>query len=467
VLRWLNRIKRPGNRFLDRVLNAGFWAFALRVIMRFLVIVRTVILARLLVPDDFGIMAIAILVILLLESFTDTGFNAALVQRSDDIRPYLNTAWTLAVARGVVSALVLILSAHPIALFFDNAEVEPILMAVAGGVFVKGFSNIGAVEFERDLRFDRRFVIEASGRASDFVVAVGAALILRSVWALALGYAAGVVTQVVTSYVIHPYRPRLSWNRLYARELFAFGKWVLGARVLIFFIGNLDDVMVGRMLTVASLGLYRMAWNLSQAVATELSQVTSQVAFPAYSQLKDEPARLRSAYFEALHLVSFLAFPLAIGTALVAHDLTVALLGSQWVEMVPAMRILSLAGLVRAVTATAGPLLQARGRPDLVAKISAVRLAILASVLYPAITVGGLAGAAWATVIAGLLTSSLSLNLATRPLNPRRSDIVRSLAIPASNAHRNRPPQLRRSGGDFDEAPGLRRVQVRHRPTPI
>ncbi len=429
----LRILLHPGVGLGHRVVSAGFWAFALRGALRLAILARTVVLARILAPSDFGLMGIAVLAILMLERFTETGFNAALVQKKDDIRPYLNTAWTLAIARNTLIALLLVLGSPLIALFFGVPEVALVIRVLAVSVLFKGFTNVAMVFFEKELRFDRRFLFEISDKGTDVVVSIIAALMLRNVWALVFGVVAGSLVRVGMSYILHPYRPRLQWETPHAKELFSFGKWILGTNVVGYFSGNLDDILVGRIMAVSALGHYRMAYNFSQAVATELTQVVNQVAFPTYSQLQTEVSRVRDAYLTAFHLVAFLAFPLAVGTVLLAEDLTVGLLGEKWLPMVPALQVLSVAGLMRGLGATTGPLFQAQGRPDLPAKITGVKVAILAAILYPAIDRFGLVGAAGATVFAGTLTAVGALVIAARWFSTTAGEIRQVLVFPALN----------------------------------
>jgi O-antigen/teichoic acid export membrane protein len=414
-------------------MSAGFWAASLQFVLRIFIVIRTVILARLLTPDDFGLMAIAVISIMLLDRFTQSGFESALVQKDADIRPYLDTAWTMQILRGVVMAGLLAAGAPLIAGFFGAEEAESVVRVLAIAVLIKGFQNVAVVFFVKELRFDRYFRLEVSEKGTDIVVSITAAILLRNVWALVFGVLAGSVMKMVTSYVIHPYRPRPGWVWDQVKELFGFGKWILAHNTVGYLAGELDDILVGRMLGVERLGLYRMAYNFSQAVATEIAQVMNQVAFPAYSQLQDSIERLRRAYYGSLHLVGFIGFPLAVGTILVAPDLTVGVLGSKWEPMIAALQLLSIAGLARGLGATTGPLFQSQGRPDLPPRFSFAKLILMAILLYPAIDAWGMNGAAIVVVIAGTLTSLAAVWVALRFIGGFRSQLSQTMGYPALN----------------------------------
>ena len=433
MLNLIRNLLRPGERLSHRAFSAGAWAFGLRIAMRVLVLARTVVLARLLVPEDFGLMAIATLVLLLFDRLTQPGFDAALVQRGGDIREYLDTAWTFQVARSTAIAAVLLLTAPAIAGFFNAPEAESILRVLSIAVLIKGLASVGIVDIWRELRFDRYFLIEISAPVADVIVSITAALILRNVWALVLGVLAGAVLRTASSYLLHPYRPRFRWNRVQAGEMFRFGKWVMATNILGYTSVNLDDILVGRLLGVTSLGFYRMAYNFSQAVSSEFSAITSQVAFPTYSRLQSDDDRRRAAYMGTLHLVAFLAFPVAVGTALVASDLVIGLLGAKWAPIIPALQLLCIAGLARALSGTAIPLFEAGGKPHIGAILAGVELAVLAILLVPAIDYAGIEGAAGAVATTGAFLGVASLLMAFRYVGGTLADASQTLLIPAIN----------------------------------
>jgi lipopolysaccharide exporter len=447
VRKTIKALLRPGNNALfARAMSAGFWASALRVLMRLLLILRTIILARLLAPHDFGLMAIATISILFVERFTESGINSALVQRRDDIGKYLNTAWTMQIVRGAIMAGFLALAAPYIAAFFDAPESGTIIRVLAIGVFLKGFTNIAVVFFVKELRFDRFFVLELSGKGVDFVVSLAYAVVYRNVWALVFGLLAGAVTRLAVSYTIDSYRPRIQWVWSYVKRLFSFGKWILVSNILGYATGNIDDVMVGRVLGIEALGFYRMAYNFSQSVATEVTQVTNQVAFPTYSKLQESASRLRSAYMGSLHLVSFVGFPLAIGTILVASDFTIGVLGDKWASIVVPLQLLSIAGLMRGLGATIGPLFQSQGRPDVPPRFSLAKLALYSILLYPAIETFGIEGAAAVVALSGTITGIAALVAGLRLVEAPARDIVQAIGFPALNTTAMIPVVLGVSG---------------------
>ena len=388
-----------------RVVRGGIWVFGLRIANRSLGFIRTIILARLLAPHDFGLFGIAMLAIATLETFSQTGFQAALVQKKKNVEPYLDTAWTISAIRGIILFLILFSSAPLIANFFDSAQATLIIKVIAVSTLLSGFRNIGILFFQKELQFNKQFIYEFSGTLVDITVAISLAFILRNVWALVWGGLAANFVRLFMSYIIHPYRPRIRLDKEKFQELFGFGKWVLGSSILVFLITQGDDIFVGKMLGVAALGFYQMAYLISNLPATEITHVISQVTFPAYSKLQDDLPKLREAYLKILQLTTFISIPLAGGIFIFAPEFTKIFLGDKWMPMVPAIEVLVLAGLLRSISATTGPVFQAVGKPEIVTKWQPVRLFVLLAVIYPFTVQWGILGTSLAVVSCNLIST--------------------------------------------------------------
>jgi O-antigen/teichoic acid export membrane protein len=387
-----------------RVVRSGFWVFAMRIADRVFRLARTIILARLLAPEDFGLFGIALLAISTLETFSQMGFSAALVQKKQDIKLYLDTAWVVQAARGLFLALILFAITPYVANFFDSPASKPILQVIALSVLFGGFSSIGIVYFKKELEYHKLFVYIVAGNLADVGVSICMAFILRNAWALVFGLLAGSVVRMVVSYLIHPYRPRLHFNQKQFKELFGFGKWVLGANIALFLIMQGDDIFVGKLLGITALGFYQFAYKLSNLPATEISHLIMQVTFPAYSKLQDNLPRLRKAYLKVLQITMFLSFPIAGLIFVLAPDFTKIFLGEKWLPMVPSMQVLVFCGLFRSIGATMGPVFQAVGRPDILTKLAFARLAIIVALIYPLSIKWGIAGTSSAVLISSFIT---------------------------------------------------------------
>jgi O-antigen/teichoic acid export membrane protein len=395
---------KPGGNLSQKAVRGVIWVFALRAFIRLFSVARAAILARLLAPNDFGMFGIAMLAISTLEKFSQTGFETALVQKTENMNQYLDTAWTVLILRGLLSAFLLFGIAPYVADFFNEPMAKSLLRVLGLSLVFKGFSNIGTIYFRKELDFHKQFVFQLLSTLVDLGVAIAAAFMLRSAWALVYGLLAGSFVGMVSSYLVHPYRPRLAFDRQKAKDLFKFGRWILGSTVLIFLATQGDDIFLGKMLGVTALGLYQMAFTIASIPSTEITRVISQVSFPVYAKLQTNLLELRRAYLMTLQVTALLAFPLAVSILALASDITQVFLGNQWLHIIPTLQVLSVFGLIRSFGATTGPIFNGTGHPEIPAKLVILEVVILAALIYPLVSLWGIAGAAWATLIAILVT---------------------------------------------------------------
>ena len=318
-----------------KAVEGGVWVVASRFSTQFLALVKLIVLARILSPDDFGIMGIALMVVAVAERFSQTGLQQALIQKPLDIRDDLNLTWTFLLLRGLFLCLMIVLLAPWIAVFFHLPRAVPIIRVMGISLLVQSLGNIGIVYFHRELIFKKQFFYQFGGDAAEFVTALILALTLRNVWALALGLLAGRCMSSILSYALHAYRPRWSWNGRKLRALLSFGKWISFSNIFIFISSFLDTIVVGKLMGAASLGYYRIAYQISHMPSTEITQVVSQVSFPAFAKIQQDVDKLSQAYHRVLRLTMVSSFPVAILIAVLVPDFTTIFLGPKWLPIIP------------------------------------------------------------------------------------------------------------------------------------
>ena len=417
-----------------RVVRGGIWVFTLRIASRLLGLVRTIILARLLAPKDFGLFGVAILAISALNTFSQTGFEAALVQKKDNVGAYLDTAWTVSAVRAIFLFLILFFSSPLVAAFFNSSQATLVIRIIAVSTILSGCKNIGMIFFQKELEFDKQFIYEFSGTLIDLTVAISLAFILRNVWALVWGGVAANFVRLFMSYIIHPYRPHVRFDKSEFEELFGFGKWVLGSSILIFLIMQGDDIFVGKMMGVSALGLYQMAYLVSNLPATEIAHLISRVTFPAYSKLQDNLPELREAYLKVLQITAFVSIPLAGGIFILAPEFTEIFLGDKWMPMVPAIQALVLAGLVGSIQATTTPIFLAVNRPEIEPRWQAIRLLVLVILIYPFSIRWGICGTSIA-VFLSIFISALGFSFMVLQITKgRKQSFLKIIGLPFMNA---------------------------------
>jgi O-antigen/teichoic acid export membrane protein len=398
---------------LERALSAGGWAFLARTLVGASGFARTLVLARLLSPQDFGAMGTALVVLAAIEAFTGTGFETALLQRRGDVDGLYDSAFTIQLMRGVALAALLWMVAPSAAAFFHGPVLEPVLRAIGVVLILRGLANPAKLRLFRELRYDTLFWWSLPEIAVGLGSAVVLGIVLRNVWALVIPIIASQAVATVVSHILAQRRPRLALDRAGIREVAHYSKWVFATQAVTFLSLQGDNGFVAKALGIGSLGFYQVAFRIAELPVTGFTEVVSQVALPSLSALHGERDRLRSWYLRAQRVVLMVHGAFVALILLFGGPLTRALLGPRWMPIVPALKILVVAMLLRSVVAMAGTLFNAVGEPRLAYRLHAIRLAIMAAAIYPlSRLMGDLEGVAAAVLISLIGATALCL----RPL---------------------------------------------------
>ncbi|HOJ52838.1 MAG TPA: lipopolysaccharide biosynthesis protein [Syntrophales bacterium] len=399
------------NKAMDRmVMRGSIWLFSLRISTRLLGFVRSIILARLLTPADFGLVGMAMIVIAVLDIVTQTGFDATLIQKKDPPRRLIDTAWTLQVMRGALLFLIAFFIAPGAALFFQISSLELIIRLIAVSLIVTGLRNIGTVFFQKELKFDKTFQMEIVSSLVDLLVSVGLAFLLKNVWALVWGGLAGNITRLFMSYLLHPYRPHFFLAPDSLKTILHFGKWIMTAGIVYAIQVQVDTFTIGKVLGAREVGLYQMAMTLATIATTEISYLLRQVTFPTYSRWQHDMDRIKSAYRQVFALVSVICFPLGVILLTLTEDLVFVLFGPQWMAIVSCLRVLVISGVLATLGRLAYPLFLGLGRPKYETIFQGINLMIIIILIFPLTRLYGIIGAAGTLAMGNLIVLGLSIN---------------------------------------------------------
>lgn len=408
------------------------WVFAGRWAMRGLGLVSTAVLARLLAPADFGLIAIAMLVVAFIEVFLLLGVESALVRHPAPTREHWDTAWTIRLIQNLVTAVLLAAAAPLAALYFKEARIEPVIWALAGGIAVSGFGNIGVLEYNRELRFDREFALRVIAKVGQLAVTLGLALWLRNYWALAIGTVSGYLFGSVLSYLLHPYRPRLCLAR--ARELLGFSLRMVSLSVAYFAESRIDEILLGRLATNRALGLYSLASELGQLPVSEVAAPLNRSLMPALARIQQEPGRMNAAYLNVVGTLAMVVVPAGVGMALVADPFVRVVLGYQWLEAVPLLQCLAVYGVFRSLYMCPMHALIAYGRPGVSAHFAWTGALLLGVIGYFLVVAHGALGMAWARTLVGALVFVIAMASMARVTGCRIRAQLARFARPAAAA---------------------------------
>lgn len=341
------------------VVKGAFWIALARLFVILIGLASTLILARLLSPEDFGLVAIAGAVAAVIGSITELSLAQALVQHDDPQDYHYDTAWTLNNVRAILLSLLIGASAPFIASAYGDPRLLPILIFMAATTIIDGLQSPRLVVFQRNLVFWQEFVLSVSEKIAGIVVGVTIAIVFQNYWALILGSAAARIFRIIASYFLAPYRPRVGFRGY--RELLSFSVWLTFSKTIQMINWRADPLILGAAIQPATLGQYSMADNLAGMPIREGLGPIRQTLFPAFSRIKNDMGRLNAAYLRGQGLLCLLALPIGAGFAAVAQLAVHLLLGEAWLPAVPMIQALA---LIMAFEACEGyqPLAMALGR---------------------------------------------------------------------------------------------------------
>jgi O-antigen/teichoic acid export membrane protein len=427
AVRFLNR---NDGSITEKTLRSGIWVTLGTGFNSGVRFVSSMILARLLLPDQFGLMGIAIFFFGVLDVLTQPGLTAAIIHRTDRVREAIDTAWTIFIFRGFLLAALMVVGAPFVAEFYADARLEDIVRVVALAFVVHGFTNAYTITLRKEMNFKRLAISEVVVSMVQMIVVVWVAYVYRSVWALVAGRVTLSALRVIASYVITRERPRFSLPGPLVRELFRYGKFVTGSTIVIFLSANLDKAVIGKVLGTASLGYYVLAYSLATLPVSHLGPIVSKVMFPAFSKVQTQESALREAYLKLLKAVAILALPAIAGIGVLAPQVVTVVYGARWLPMLGALYVLVWFGAVRVLAATTEPVFLATGRPHVIFYLSTVRLVLIALLLYPLAARFELRGAALAVTIPVALEQAALWLLLKRAIRCTGGAILKSVAAP-------------------------------------
>ncbi|MFK8031011.1 MAG: lipopolysaccharide biosynthesis protein [Gammaproteobacteria bacterium] len=397
----MTETKEPSDSVGNKVIVGVIWMVILKISIRSMALVSLTILARLLTPEDFGVVAMAMFVSAILNSIAWFGFDTALIQNQEATDEHYNTAFTFNVIFYTTVAMLLVALAEPVASYYREPRVVGILYMMALGAFVFGLENIGVVNFRKHMKYEKDFQFMLSKKVIAFVVTIPLAFLWRNYWALVVGVLASRIGGTLMSYFLSSFRPRFSLQK--AGELFAFSKWLFLSTLFGTLRTRIAEPILGRMSGPASLGHFNMGYEISNMPTTELVAPINRAVYPGYAKIKNDMEAMRAGYLKVIAIISLLALPAAAGIGVTAPLLVPVWLGDKWIDSIQVMQVLAFSGALTAITTNSGAVFLAVGRPRTLAMVSGGFVAVLIVLIIPMTEKFGPIGAAWAYVITALI----------------------------------------------------------------
>ena len=407
---------------LQRTATAAGWVIGWRVATRLLGLVSTLILVRLLVPADFGLVALGASFAQAIEGFSWIGVEEALIREKTLTREAYDTGFTLTILRSTISGAAVLALAWPAGDFFNEPRMTGILVALAISTAMDGFINIGTVDFRRDFAFDKEFRLWILPRLASMAATLTVAAVFHSYWALISGILLQRVLRVYFSYRMHPYRPGLSLRAW--RQLLGYSMWSWGVSVLVLLRERCDSIVIGRLLDPTRVGIYTIAAEIAALPTSELVQPLCRAAFTGFATEQSAELNPGATYLRLIATATLLTLPAAVGISLVAPLVVAVAFGPLWVEAGPLIAMLALAGSMTVIGNISSTLLQARGlmRATLQIELAVLLTRIVLLVIF--VDRYGLWGAAVAAAVAISAEQGIYAVMTFRRFRVRLSQLV-------------------------------------------
>jgi lipopolysaccharide exporter len=399
---------------LARTVTGAGWVIAWRLGMRVLGLISTLVLVRLLAPADFGLLALAASFAQSVDGMMTLGTEEAVIRQPNPDRNVYDTAWTMNVIRGLTVAAIVVGCAVPVANFFADQRLVTVLLVVALPPLFDGFSNIGTVDFRRDMTFQKEFVIMVLPKLFGIAATLTAALIHPSYTALLYGIVANQSLRSVMSYVMHPFRPRISlraWRGLVGYSLWT---WLLSLAVLLR--NRSDTLLLGRLTNPTSVGVYAVGAEVAYLPTSELVEPLCRASFAGFAAAHREGVPATDTFPRLLSTAVIVTLPAGVGLSLVAEPLVRLAFGTGWEAAVPVLRVLALAGVASVFGQISLNLMSAHALLGRLTAVAFAGAALRVALLVLLIPQAGVTGAAWAAAIATFVEQGVTLAMALRRL---------------------------------------------------
>ena len=418
---------QPLSPFGRTTIHGTAWRYLAFVSGKLLVFISTVVLARLLTPDDFGLVGYAVTAIAFLDVINDLGVGPALIYHTEDERTSTTAFW-LGLLFGISILCIGWVLAPYAGLYFRDERVVAVTRALCFTFPINSLGGIQASVLYKKLAFGRMLIPDLVTAITKGAVSIGLAVSGFGAWSLIWGQIAGSLVSSVVYWLITPWHPSIAFDTKVAHTLIAYGLNIVWVDLISEVLLNLDYLLVGRYLGSVALGLYTLAFRMPDLLILQFARVLGNVVFPVFTHMREVPGNVARAFSQVLRYVSLVTIPLGIGLALVAQPLVLSLFTEKWVGSIPVIQGIAVYAMLLSLVYNAGDAYKAEGRPQVIVWLSLVRLAFLFPALWWAVTgTASIVIVGWMQALVALLGAILELYIASRLLHLRLGTIVNAL----------------------------------------
>ena len=409
------------------ILQGVLWVSLSTGSLKLINIIIGIILARLLEPEDFGLVALALIIVNLFDMFRDLGIGIALIHNKNEEDIAADTAFYIFPVVGIIFYAISYIIAPPIAVFFKEEQLETVIRVLSLAFVIWSFGSLPRTLLIKDLEFKKMVIPKVLPKIGYAATAITMAFYGLGVWSLVFGRLALEILSVITIWHASNWRPSLKFNLRMAFMLFSFGKHVMIAGLIVFLISIVDITFIGRIWSSDILGYYIIALSISGLFTTQIAVILSEVLFPAYSMIQDNKEKLGCAYLSTMKYLSLIIFPAAFGLMAIAWYFIKVVYGDKWLPIEDVLQILCIYGVTRAMLKISENLYLAAGMPEIITRINCLQLILILILIYPLTFHYGILGTGISVTLPSIFILILGLIESGRIIDRSLLSIVKTI----------------------------------------
>jgi PST family polysaccharide transporter len=392
----------------EQAIKGTVWTIIQQWANKFVSLITFTLLARLLEPESFGLIALSGTFLAFIQLFLDQGFTTAIVQRKDLEREHLDTAFWTNIGIAIFMTAITLISAEVVAVFFREPNLAPVIRWLSLSFLISSFNGVQNAIFTKKLDFKLLAIFSLISTFVSALVGITMAFMGFGVWSLVAQQLAGSFTSSIVLWSASDWRPKFSFSFKHFHDLFSFGINIVGINILSFFVTRGDNLLIGYFLGSVALGYYDLAYRLLIVVTSLFVGVISSTAMPIFSSIQDDLPRLRKVLYEFVELTNTVAFPVFLGMSVLAPELIMVIFGEQWKASIPVMQVINIIGILYAGFFYNAPLIMAVGKPQWKLGLDLFRTIFYVTAFFIAVRWGIVAVAA-SFVISAYLTAFVTI----------------------------------------------------------
>lgn len=417
--------RQPKQAFI----NGALWTIGGRWLVRVLGVVNTLVLARILMPSDYGVVAMAMLLVGLIQAMSDMGVATALLRNTDADEQDIHSAWTLRCLQGLAMAAVTVVAAPIAAGFFNETRVQGVLLVLAACMALEGFGSLGWVLAQRQFDFSLDFRLQLIAKASSVLAGWVTALVIADYRALVVGIGVSYVVSFFLGYALHPYRPRWTTSRI--PDIWRLTKWLMLSSMALFLLRRSDELIAAKIAPTASFGAYHVGSDIGRAPVGEIGPPLMKAFLPVLASFRDDRERVNAVVLKTLAATSTLTMPVAVGMWSLSALFVQVVMGMKWLEAAPFLGVYALVSLLQFAANPLSTLLILHGHTQTQSKAAWLELSVFVAATLVLLPGMQLLGLVWARFLASAVNLMAMMLFARQMTGLQASLVLKAFWRPA------------------------------------